>query len=121
MLPRFTMTSPTLSMHIPLEMLGVRRLFDPARADLSGINGKLPPDPEALVVSHVLHKAFVDVNERGTEAAAATAVHLVLGASPAHREAPVVFRADHPFVFAIRDRPSGAILFVGRMVDPTRP
>jgi serpin B len=119
-LPRFTMTSSTVPVHTFLEMLGVRRLFDSARADLSGINGKVPPDPEALVVSHVLHNAFVDVNERGTEAAAATAVQFLLGASPAYREAPVVFRADHPFVFAIRDRRSGAILFLGRMMHPAR-
>ena len=119
-LPRFTMTSPTVPVHTSLEMLGVRRLFDSARADLSGINGKVPPDPQALVVSEVLHKAFVDVNERGTEAAAATAVGVTLGSPPNAGPLPVVFRADHPFVFAIRDRQSGTILFLGRMMDPTR-
>ena len=68
------------------------------------------------------HQAFVETNEWGTEAAAATATSLALylDAGPSKpREIPI-FRADHPFLFAIRDRKSGAILFIGRMADPTR-
>jgi serpin B len=92
------------------------------QADFSGINGKQPRDPESLFVSGVFHRAFVETNERGTEAAAATAI-LMLAATAARPSKPPeipIFRADHPFLFAIRDRKSGAILFIGRMVDPTR-
>ena len=85
------------------------------------VGGKQPPDDEALFFSAVFHQALVEVNEEGTEAAAATAAVLTLGAMPERAEGWVpVFRADHPFLFAIRHRRSGEILFVGRMADPTR-
>ena len=73
-----------------------------------------------LYLSAVLHKAFVDVNEEGTEAAAATGIimrPLAIRVSPTK---PAVFRADHPFVFVIRDNRDGAILFLGRLADPTQ-
>ncbi len=74
-----------------------------------------------LFISAVIHKAFIDVNEEGTEAAAATAV--VMEMAMARRRiaatAAIVFRADHPFVFLIRDNRSGGILFMGRVTDPT--
>jgi serpin B len=82
-------------------------------ADFSGI-GEGP-----LKISEVIHKAFVEVNEEGTEAAAATAVGMALCAGvggPPPR--PVVFRADHPFLFFIRDRQTNAVLFSGRVLDP---
>ncbi len=63
----------------------------------------------------MLHKAFVDVNEEGTEAAAATAVVMDLRGLPP--PAPV-FRADHPFIFLIRENSTGSLLFLGRVVDP---
>ena len=69
-----------------------------------------------LFIALVLHKAFVEVNEEGTEAAAATAVIMSRGGAPSR---PVEFQADHPFVFAIRDHQSGAILFLGRVKNPT--
>jgi serpin B len=72
---------------------------------------------ERLMISEVVHKAFVDVNEKGTEAAAATAV-LMTPTSAAQPQVPVVFRADHPFVFLLRDNRSGAILFLGRVSNP---
>jgi len=66
-------------------------------------------------ISAVVHKAFVEVNEQGTEAAAATGVIMkrVFALPP-----PAVFRADHPFIFLIRERRSGSILFMGRIVNP---
>lgn len=102
-----------------LASLGVTDLFDPNRADLSGINGRRPPDPKALWVSEVIHEAVADVDEMGTEAAAATAVVFDTVSMMAIRQRPIVFRADHPFVFAIRERRSGTILFLGRLSDPT--
>jgi serpin B len=69
-----------------------------------------------LFISEVIHKAFVSVDEAGTEAAAATAVVMKLSAMP---EEPVEFTMDRPFIFMIRDIETGAILFVGRVVDPS--
>jgi serpin B len=79
-------------------------------ADFSGMTG----NPE-LFISDVIHKAFVAVDEAGTEAAAATAVIMRLTAVPEH---PVEFTIDHPFIFLIRDIETGAILFVGRVLNP---
>jgi serpin B len=79
-------------------------------ADFSGISSR-----ERLCISNVIHQAFVDVNEGGTEAAAATAV--VMG-FPAPPSTAVAFRADHPFLFLIRDQRTGSILFLGRMTNP---
>jgi serpin B len=64
----------------------------------------------------VIHKAFVDVNEEGTEAAAATAVMMRALAAPMDK--PKVFKADHPFIYLIRDNRSGVILFMGRLSEP---
>jgi serpin B len=67
--------------------------------------------------SKVVHQAFVDVSERGTEAAAASGA-AIAGASPRPPEHTVMFRADHPFLFLIRDTRSEAILFIGRLMNP---
>jgi serpin B len=85
--------------------------FSANAADFSGMNGK-----RDLFISAVIHKAYVDVNEEGTEAAAATAVTIGL-ASVGPARIPV-FRADHPFLFLIRDNHSGSILFIGRVMNP---
>ena len=82
-------------------------------ADFGGIG------EEPLKISEVVHKAFVEVNEEGTEAAAATAVGMVLCAGVAGPPpTPIRFRADHPFLFFIRDRRTNAVLFSGRVLDP---
>jgi serpin B len=121
-LPRFRITSDAMNLRDPLTALGMPLAFERSRADFSGIDGHAPGDDEALFISAVLHKAFVEVNEEGTEAAAATAMPMPLSASMGASRPPAVpvFRADHPFVVAIRDRRNGAILFLGRMADPTR-
>ncbi len=111
-LPRFKVTSK-FSMRPVLESLGMTDAFSPTAADLSGMNGR-----RDLFVTAVLHKAYVDVNEEGTEAAAATGVVVGITAAPLE---PVVFRADHPFLFLIRHGPSGAILFMGRVSQPSPP
>jgi len=119
-LPRFRITWGPANLLDSLSGLGMPIAFEQFRADFSGINGCRPPDEESLFISSVLHKAFVEVNEEGTEAAAATAEVMV--AAPMIRLIPPkrrLFRADHPFIFAIRDR-SGTILFLGRVSDPTK-
>ena len=73
-----------------------------------------------LFISAVIHKAYIDLNEEGTEAAAATAVTMrTMAARVPNPAPPPVFRADHPFVFLIRDNRSNSILFMGRTADPT--
>ncbi len=66
----------------------------------------------------MIHQALVKVDEAGTEAAAATAIVAVGAAAPAIQEQPKIFRADHPFLFAIRNRLTGELLFMGRVVQP---
>jgi serine protease inhibitor len=108
-LPRFKAESKFL-LNKPLFDLGMKKAFGPA--DFTGMS----PDGKNLLISHVLHKAFVDVNEEGTEAAAATAV-VVARASAANEP---VFRADRPFVYLIRDNKSGVALFMGRYSGPEK-
>jgi serpin B len=119
-LPRFRVTWGRTNLRKELEALGMTLAFNPIRADFSGINGRSPADDDALVISAVAHKAVVDTNEEGTEASAATLIGMRLGraATPAKIVIPV-FRADHPFLFAIRDRKSDGFLFLGRVADPT--
>ena len=110
-LPRFTFTSQ-FSLSSVLKTIGMQDAFDPMKADFTGISKS-----DKLFIFDVLHKAFVEVNEEGTEAAAATGVIVGITCVPAE---PVVFRADHPFLFAIRERTAGSILFIGRVYNPAR-
>jgi len=107
--PRFQFTEQFM-LNSPLAALGMTRAFNAQKADFSGMNGK-----RNLYITAAVHKAFVDVNEEGTEAAAATGI--VVGATAAPID-PIIFRADHPFVFMIRDGRTGSILFLGRVVNP---
>jgi len=110
-LPRFK-TTAEFSLGDTLVAMGMTDAFDSGRADFSGMTGT-----KDLFISAVVHKAFVDVNEEGTEAAAATAVVI----RPKNGGGgPPEFRADHPFLFLIRDTRTGAILFLGRILDPTK-
>jgi serpin B len=109
-LPRFTLQS-SLDLSSPLAQMGMPDAFTPDVADFSGIDGA-----QDLFVSFLTHKAWGQVNEQGTEAAAVTVggvTTTVVGVNP-------VFRADHPFIFFIRDTQSGSILFLGRLVEPTQ-
>lgn len=108
-LPRFKMRSG-FELSATLQAMGMADAFDAARADFAGMDGRA-----ALYISAALHQAFVDVNEEGTEAAAATAVVMGLRSMP--MPSPV-FRADHPFLFLIRERQTGSILFMGRVIEP---
>jgi serpin B len=109
-LPKFTMTCK-FELSDTLKAMGMTDAFS-GKADFSGISSA-----EGMAISKVIHKAFVDVNEEGTEAAAATAIVMRPTGVFRRPAPPVVFRADHPFVFMIRDRETGAILFVGRLVE----
>jgi serpin B len=109
-LPRFKLTA-RFELAKQLAAMGMPRAFDRFKADFSGIS-------DAKVgISEVIHQAFVDVNEGGTEAAAATAV--IFKAASAVPVPPTIFRADHPFLFLLRDHRTGSILFVGRVIDPS--
>jgi serpin B len=104
-----------------LKALGMKRAFT-TEAQFDGLSEARSPGGK-LYVSKVLHKAFVEVNEKGTEAAAATAVILKKKGKPKPPETvPFMptFRADKPFVFLIRDRKSGTVLFLGRVLDPRK-
>ncbi len=109
-LPRFTMTY-ACELKQALASLGLSSAFT-AAADFSGITGG-----KDFFISDVVHKAFIQVDEEGTEAAAATGavMKLVSVAEP-----PPIFRVDRPFLFLIQDKPTGAPLFFGRVTDPTK-
>jgi len=104
-IPKFTLdTEYNLKKILP--DMGISLVFGPA--DLSGITGHT-----GLFVSKAVHKAFVEVNEIGTEAAAATAINL-------NESGGTLFKADHPFIFLIQDNTTNDILFIGKIVDPTK-
>jgi len=109
-LPRFAVES-SFELTGTLGEMGMPDAFVPGAADFSGIDGT-----NDLYISHVLHKAWGAVNEAGTEAAAATVGIIGILAMPM----PLVFRADHPFIFFIRDTQSGSLLFLGRVADPSQ-
>ncbi|MBW2256513.1 MAG: serpin family protein [Deltaproteobacteria bacterium] len=108
-LPKFEMTYD-LSLSETLRDLGMTSAFEPLSADFSGMADLVEG---SLFISDVVHKAYVKVDEEGTEAAAATGV--VVGVT----SAPIGFQADHPFLFLIRDDLTGSILFMGRVADPS--
>jgi serpin B len=121
-LPRFTFTAD-LRLNGVLALMGMPSAFDPATADFSGVSGVKPTDPnrdEGLFIQHVIHRAYVELNEEGTEAAATTAVTKVKSAETFEPTPPAEFRADHPFLFLIQHEETGAILFMGRVADPSQ-
>ena len=111
-LPRFKMTS-MFRLDTTLVSMGMVDAFSESKANFAGMDGR----PDWLYIGAVIHKAFVDVNEEGTEAAAATAVVIeTLGMPPP----PPTFRANHPFIFLIQENQTGSVLFIGRVTDPTK-
>jgi serine protease inhibitor len=111
-LPRFTLET-TYDLPQTLSAMGMPAAFQPG--GFTGVSDAA--EASTLALSQVVHKAFVAVNEEGTEAAAATAVTIV--ATAARIEPPIpTFRADRPFLFLIRDTQSGTLLFLGRMMNP---
>ena len=97
-----------------LQEMGMSHAFDGNKANFRGISGD-----DAFRISSVIHKAFVDVDEEGCEAAAATAVMADCGMGrPRKVDESIDFRADHPFLFIIRYRYTQSIIFIGRLNDP---
>lgn len=107
-LPKFKLSSQ-FSLKKALQTMGMLDAFDMDRADFSGMDGY-----KELYISAVIHKAFVEVNEEGTEAATSTGIVINLRSIP---PTPSTFRADHPFIFLIRDNQTGSILFLGRVAN----
>lgn len=100
--------------------MGMSNAFDDEASDFSGMDGQscIGGDDPCLYIEDVIHKAFVLVDEEGTEAAAATAVIMGVPESAGPPPEPIRVTVDRPFVFLIRDRGTDAILFVGRVMDP---
>jgi serine protease inhibitor len=109
-LPKFKVTAE-FQLNETLKQMGMADAFTISKADLSGMTTR-----QKLYLSAVVHKAYVDVNEKGTEAAASTAVVASVTSAPP----PATFHADHPFLFLIHDRTTGSILFAGRLANPAR-
>ena len=112
-LPKFKTTNEFELSDI-LGSMGMKSAFS-SLADFSGMTGK-----KDLFIGKVIHKAFVDVSEKGTEAAGATAVTMLLKCAMIEEKKPLIFKADHPFVFLILENSTGTILFVGRIANPLK-
>ncbi|HEY2084299.1 MAG TPA: serpin family protein [Verrucomicrobiae bacterium] len=118
-LPKFKIEPPTLPLGDALQKLGMTSAFDKPRGS-ANFDRMAPRRPnDYLYISDVFHKTFLSVDEKGTEAAAATAVVMMraLSAEPIPPK-PIEVRVDHPFILAIQHRASGACLFLGHVVDP---
>lgn len=117
LLPRFKLEE-SYGLKAPLKNMGMETAFNPRTADFTGLTTSTA-SRDRLFISKVIHKAFVEVSEKGTEAAAATAVMMGRPTSvPQVFPFTPVFRADRPFLFLIRDRRTGAVLFLGRLSEP---
>ena len=110
-LPRFTLEYEESLVDV-LKAMGMRKAFDEYEAEFDGIYDRAKVGGENLYISDVMHKTFIDVNEEGTEAAAATSVEFGLTSLPPQ------FRVDRPFLMTIRENSSGTILFIGKIVSP---
>jgi len=118
-LPKFRIEPPLFRLGKVLQSLGMRSAFDqpPGTANFDRMAPRKADD--YLCISEVFHKTFLALDEQGTEAAAATAVAMVSAAAMVGpKPTPVEVRVDHPFLFAIQHRSSGACLFLGRITEP---
>jgi serpin B len=118
-LPKFKFEPPTIALAEKLQALGMKSAFDVPRgtANFDGIAPRKPND--YLYISNVFHKTFIAVDEKGTEAAAATAVVMMRATAMAgSKPKPIEVRVERPFVYAIQHVPSGVCLFLGRVTDP---
>ena len=117
-LPKFRFEPPTLPLADVLQALGMKSAFDQPRgsANFDRIAPRKPND--YLYVSNVFHKTFIAVDEKGTEAAAATAAVMMTATAIIKQTRPIEVKVDRPFLYAIQHVPSGACLFIGRVTDP---
>ena len=109
-LPKFKLHQSYL-LNSVLKELGIKDAFDPNLANFS----KMTHEKKSLFMSKVFHKSFLEVNEEGTEAAAATGLMMGITSMPKKK---LSFNANHPFLFFIREKKTGAILFIGRYIKP---
>ena len=109
-MPKFKIES-SIGLADQLDAMGMKDAFIPGIADFSGMDGT-----HDLYISAVQHKAFIEVDETGTEAAAATAV--VVGIKSMPNDEPLKVNIDRPFVFMIIDNKTGSVLFLGRVINP---
>ena len=115
-MPRFAIET-RVELEAVLAAVGMGLAFEPGRADFTGIH--VPEAPQdGIHISKVIHQANIDVDEKGTEAAAATAVGMDTGGGPGPLD-EITIRFDHPFLFVLRDVDTGAVLFMGRVTDPS--
>jgi serpin B len=118
-LPKLHLEPPVMKLGKALRDLGMTTAFDIPPGSANFDRMAAPRSKEKLKISDVFHQTFLDLDEKGTEAAAATAVLMVAtSALPTPKPKPIVVRVDRPFLFAIQHRSSGACLFLGRIVDP---
>ena len=118
-LPKFKLEPPTITLAKQFEALGMKTAFDQPKgsANFDKIAPRTPND--YLYISQIFHKTFIAVDEKGTEAAAATAVAMLAGSAlRSPPPPPIEVKVDRPFVYAIQHVPSGVCLFLGRVTDP---
>ena len=118
-LPKFKFEPPTITLAKQFEALGMKTAFDQPKgsANFDKIAPRTPSD--YLFISQIFHKTFIAVDEKGTEAAAATAVAMLAGSAlRSPPPPPIEVKVDRPFVYAIQHVPSGVCLFIGRVTDP---
>ena len=118
-LPKFKLEPPTIALAKRFQTLGMKSAFDQPRgsADFNRMAPRKPND--YLYISQIFHKTFIAVDEKGTEAAAATAVVMMKATAIAGpKPQPIEVKVDHPFIYAIQHVPSGVCLFLGRVTDP---
>jgi serpin B len=118
-LPKFKFELPTITLAKQFEALGMKTAFDQPKgsANFDKIAPRTPSD--YLFISQIFHKTFIAVDEKGTEAAAATAVAMLAGSAlRSPPPPPIEVKVDRPFVYAIQHVPSGVCLFIGRVTDP---
>jgi serpin B len=117
-LPKFKIEPPTIALAEKFEALGMKTAFDQPRGS-ANFDRMAPRKPnDYLYISQVFHKTFIAVDEKGTEAAAATAVAMMRATALAPKQQPVEVKVDRPFIYAIQHVPTGVCLFLGRVTDP---
>ena len=117
-LPKFKFEPPTILLGDNLQALGMKSAFDQPQGS-ANFDRMAPRNPkDYLYISQVFHKTFIAVDEKGTEAAAATAVAMMAGSAMIQRPEPIEVKVDRPFIYAIQHVPSGTCLFLGRVTDP---